>query len=185
MSAAAVSGGAGFSLQRDFSPASSSSAGALAPEAQVRNQALDADVQPPTIRLTRRFRFAASHRLHSPQLSEEENGSLYGKCNNPYGHGHNYVVEVTVRGPVDSQLGRVADLEQLDQLVHANIVKQFDHRNLNEDVAEFSGPLVPTTENLAAVVQARLSTAWPAGLPPLDRVRIFETRNNIFEIQSS
>jgi 6-pyruvoyltetrahydropterin/6-carboxytetrahydropterin synthase len=137
------------------------------------------------VRLTRRYRFAASHRLHSPQLSEEENCALYGKCNNPYGHGHNYIVEVTIHGPVDPISGRAVDLESLDSLVQGTIVKQFDHRNLNQDVAEFMGALVPTTENLAAIVQSRLSAAWPSGLPPLDRVRIFETRNNIFEIKHS
>ncbi len=179
------SSGAGFSRQRDFSPASSTSTRMLPPEAQPQRQPFDPQGSPATVRLTRRYRFAASHRLHSPQLSEEENCVLYGKCNNPYGHGHNYVVEVTVRGPVDPTLGRAVDLESLDHLVQVTIVKPFDHRNLNQDVAEFMGALVPTTENLAAIVQSRLSAAWPAGLPPLDRVRIFETRNNIFEIKHS
>jgi 6-pyruvoyltetrahydropterin/6-carboxytetrahydropterin synthase len=185
MSGVGHSGGAGFSLQRDFSPASSTSAGKLTPDAQSQLQPFDPQDNPATVRLTRRYRFAASHRLHSPQLSEEENCALYGKCNNPYGHGHNYIVEVTIHGPVDPISGRAVDLESLDSLVQGTIVKQFDHRNLNQDVAEFMGALVPTTENLAAIVQSRLSAAWPSGLPPLDRVRIFETRNNIFEIKHS
>ncbi len=182
-SAGLSSGGAGFSRQRDFSPPSSTSSGKLIPDAQAHLEPLDPSATPATVRLTRRYHFAASHRLHSPQLSEEENCALYGKCNNPYGHGHNYVVEVTVRGPVDAILGRAVNLERLDILAQVNIVKPFDHRNLNQDVPEFMGSLVPTTENLAAVVYDRLTHAWPGDLPSLHRVRIFETRNNIFEIK--
>ena len=97
------------------------------------------------MRLTRRYRFSASHRLHSDQLTEAENDVTYGKCNNPYGHGHNYVLEVTVQGPVDGITGRVADLPSLDDFVQKEIVSRYDHRNLNEQVEELSG-VVPTTE---------------------------------------
>jgi 6-pyruvoyltetrahydropterin/6-carboxytetrahydropterin synthase len=135
------------------------------------------------ILLTRRYRFSASHRLHSGALTPEENRRVYGKCDNPYGHGHNYTLEVTVGGPVDPKLGRAADVALLDRTVHASVVEELDRRNLNRDVAAFAGGAVPTTENLAAFVRGRLKQAWDGGLPPLKRIRIFETRNNIFEIE--
>ena len=133
------------------------------------------------MRLTRRYRFSASHRLHSDRLTEAENDVTYGKCNNPYGHGHNYVLEVTVQGPVDGITGRVADLPSLDDFVQKEIVSRYDHRNLNEQVEELSG-VVPTTEVVSAAIHARLDAHWPGQLPALDRVRIWETRNNIFEV---
>lgn len=133
------------------------------------------------MRLTRRYRFSASHRLHSDQLTEAENDVTYGKCNNPYGHGHNYVLDVTVQGPVDAVTGRVADLPSLDEFVQKEIVSRYDHRNLNDQVAELSG-VVPTTEVVSAAIHARLDTNWPSQLPALNRVRIWETRNNIFEV---
>ena len=89
-------------------------------------------------RVTRRYEFAASHRLHSSELSEDENRSLYGKCNNPYGHGHNYVVDVSVRGPRDLATGRAVDIGVLDGLVRREVLQPFDHRNLNREVAAFS-----------------------------------------------
>ena len=138
-----------------------------------------------TIRLTRRYQFSASHRLHAKELSEQSNQELYGKCNHPFGHGHNYEVEVTVRGPVDTLTGRVVDLQALDRLVHKTVTGPFDHRNLNEEVPEFQH-LVPTTENLAVIVDRRLRAEWPASFaglePALERVRIYETARNIFEI---
>lgn len=134
------------------------------------------------IALTRRYHFSASHRLHAASLSDGENREIFGKCNNPYGHGHNYVIEVTVKGPLD-RFGRAADIAGLDGVVERNVVRPFDHRNLNTEAPEFAD-LVPTTENLAAVAEQRLRAAWPESLPALYRVRIFETRNNIFEIGS-
>jgi len=133
------------------------------------------------IRVTRRYQFSASHRLHSHELPEEENRRLYGKCNNPFGHGHNYEVEITLSGPVDERTGRVADLDELDRLVQGNIIGPFQHRNLNEEVEEFRD-LVPTTENLTAIIERRLRAVWPSRQPALERVRIFETARNIFEI---
>ena len=133
------------------------------------------------MRLTRRYRFSASHRLHSDQLTEAQNDVTYGKCNNPYGHGHNYVLEVTVSGPVDVITGRVADLPALDRFVQKEIVSRYDHRNLNEEVEELSS-VVPTTEVVSAAIHARLDAHWPRQLPALHRVRIWETRNNIFEV---
>ena len=137
------------------------------------------------MQLTRRYRFCASHRLHSQGLSEQANQELYGKCNNPYGHGHNYEVEVTVSGPVDRQTGRVVSIQDLDTLVKGQIIEPFDHRNLNEEVADFQ-QLVPTTENFGVIIGQRLRAAWPSVFPEctpvLERVRIYETPRNIFQI---
>jgi 6-pyruvoyltetrahydropterin/6-carboxytetrahydropterin synthase len=127
--------------------------------------------------LGRRYRFAASHRLHTTQLSEEENCRLYGKCSNPFGHGHNYVVEVNVSGEVDPSTGMVANLADLDSFVERHVIEPFDHRYLNEEVAAFR-ETVPTTENLCIEVFQRLK-AFPQAR--LERVRIEETGNNSFE----
>ena len=136
------------------------------------------------VSLTRRYRFAASHRLHTPRLSESENQRVYGKCSNPYGHGHNYSVEVTVSGPIDPATGMIANLAQLDPYVEARILEAFDQKYLNEQVPEFAPEksLVPTTENLCRVIFQRLK-GFP--LAHLDRVRIEETGNNSFEIEES
>ena len=129
------------------------------------------------LHLTRRYSFAASHRLHSPRLSEEENWRTYGKCNNPYGHGHNYVVEVTVSGPVEASTGMVADLGELDRYVEREVLETFDHKYLNEEVAAFRDR-VPTTENLCIEIYNRLQ-AFPSAR--LERVRLEETSLNSFE----
>ena len=92
------------------------------------------------IRLTRRYRWPASHRLHSDALSEEQNWKLYGKCNNPYGHGHDYVLEVSVTGEVDARTGQVARRETLDALVESSVLNDFAHKNLNQDVPDFADP---------------------------------------------
>lgn len=137
------------------------------------------------IRLTRRYRFSASHRLHSQQLSEARNRELYGQCNNPLGHGHDYLLEVGVRGPVDQRSGRVADVAALDGLVAGEVIRPFDHRNLNQDVAEFAST-VPTAENLALEVERRLRARWsgvfPGEWPRLERIRIWETKRNAIEL---
>jgi 6-pyruvoyltetrahydropterin/6-carboxytetrahydropterin synthase len=131
----------------------------------------------PKIELGRRYRFAASHRLHSPQFSEEENCRVYGKCSNPFGHGHNYVLEVSMSGGVDPATGMIANLADLDTFVEHQIIGPFDHRNLNEEVAAFR-EVVPTTENLCIEIFRRLKTFPKA---KLERVRIQETANNSFE----
>jgi 6-pyruvoyltetrahydropterin/6-carboxytetrahydropterin synthase len=137
------------------------------------------------MRLTRRYRFSASHRLHAPALDDERNREIYGKCNNPYGHGHDYTLEVAVAGEPASATGRLIALGELDRLVESVILKAMDRRDLNSQVEEF-GKLVPTTENLAAVVAARLAKAWPAAFAGaaarLEKVRIHETNRNIFEV---
>ncbi|MGD0873066.1 MAG: 6-carboxytetrahydropterin synthase, partial [Bryobacteraceae bacterium] len=96
-------------------------------------------------RVTRRYRFAASHRLHSARLSDDENQRLYGECNNPYGHGHNYEVEVSARGPLDAS-GRAIDTKRLDELVQRQVLEPFGHRNLNADVNSFAR-VVPTSRS--------------------------------------
>ena len=135
-------------------------------------------------RVTRRYAFAASHRLDSPRLTTVENRRIYGKCNNPYGHGHNYVVEVSARGPRDAN-GRAIDTEALDGLVAREVLAPFDHRNLNAEVEAFYGT-VPTSENLAGEICRRLkrhwSTVFPGEWPRLEKVRIAETPRNIFEV---
>lgn len=133
--------------------------------------------RPLKVSLTRRYRFAASHRLHSARFSDEENRRLYGKCSNPHGHGHNYVVEVTMTGPVDPATGMVANLGDLDPFVGREVVEAFDHKYLNEQVTEFR-EVVPTSENLCREIYRRLKT-FPAAR--LERVRIEETSMNSFE----
>jgi 6-pyruvoyltetrahydropterin/6-carboxytetrahydropterin synthase len=134
-----------------------------------------------TLRLTRRYRFCASHRLDTPALSPEENKRLYGKCNNPYGHGHDYVLDVTVEGPTDST-GQVADRRALDALVNEKVLQRLDHKDLSKDVADLQG-VVATTENLAASIRNALSEDWPLAAR-LARVRISETDRNIFELET-
>lgn len=136
------------------------------------------------IRLTRRYRFSASHRLHSPVLTQRQNAELYGKCNNPHGHGHDYVLEVSVSGPVEEPTGRVADVAALDRLVEARILARLRHRDLNHEARDIAGE-VPTTENLTEGIRARLQESWPEVFPgpepKLERVRLYETPRNVFE----
>ena len=127
--------------------------------------------------VTRRYRFCAQHRLHSDSLSEEENWRVFGKCNNPNGHGHNYVVYVTVRGPMDARTGQVVDVPKLDQIVEANVVRRFDHHDLNRDPAFHTK--TTTGENLARLLWDILVTQIPQG--QLERVGVVETRDNYFE----
>lgn len=127
--------------------------------------------------LTRRYMFSASHRLHSEKMSREENARIFGKCNNPYGHGHNYFLEVTVSGQVDEGTGMVCNLADLDGLVDGQILARFDHQNLNT-LPEFS-KAVPTTENLCIAIYDILRPGFT--FAHLDKVRIEETMMNSFE----
>lgn len=127
--------------------------------------------------LTRRYLFSASHRLHSERLSDEQNRATYGKCNNPYGHGHNYALEVTVSGPVNQKTGMVCNLSELDRSVQEDVLDKFDHQNLNVR-QEFAGS-VPTTENLSELIFNILKQSFKAA--HLERVRIEETMMNSFE----
>ena len=127
--------------------------------------------------LTRRYIFSASHRLHSGELSEDENRAAYGKCNNPYGHGHNYALEVTVSGQVNSQTGMVCNLGELDNVIRREILERFDHENLN--VRQEFVATVPTTENLSRVIFNILKQSFTSA--HLERVRLEETMMNSFE----
>lgn len=137
------------------------------------------------MRLSRRYRFCASHRLHSDSLTDQENQDTFGKCNNPHGHGHNYVLDVTVSGRLDPITGQVVSPQALDRLVDECIVREMDHRNLNEEIPEFAA-LVPTSENLAVVIERRLRGKWEDRFtalgPRLDNVSLLETRRNRFDV---
>ena len=140
------------------------------------------------MRVTRRYRFAASHRLHSGLFPEERNRELYGKCNNPHGHGHDYVLEVTAAGPVDSVSGQAVNIPVLDRLVTGQVLRDFDHKYVNADVEEFQ-TLVPTSENIIRVIEDRLRRHWhdafAAPWPRLESIRLQETRRNRFESKVS
>ena len=129
------------------------------------------------VELGRRYRFSASHRLHNASLSEAANQEIYGKCNNPHGHGHNYILEVTVSGSVDAATGMIANLADLDAFVERQVLNDYDHKSFNEDVPAFRN-IVPTTENLCVDIFRRLKT-FPAA--KLERIRVEETGNNSFE----
>lgn len=130
-----------------------------------------------TAYLGRRYGFSASHRLYCPEWDEARNYDVFGKCANPYGHGHNYIVEVLVGGAVDSVTGMVLDLGLLDRVAREQVIEPFDHCNLNEHAA-FAGR-VPTSENVCMEIFARLQRALPDGV--LRQVRVEETGNNTFE----
>jgi len=129
-------------------------------------------------RVTRRVHFSAGHRLHNPDLSDEENRDTYGLCNNPSGHGHNYDLEVTVEGPVDPVTGFVMDLKRLKRLLETEVLADVDHANLNVDVDWMAG-VIPTTENLAVAIWRRLEGGLP-GVRLLS-VRLWETDRNSVE----
>lgn len=131
--------------------------------------------------LTRRYRFSASHRLFHPEFSAAENDRIYGKCNNPGGHGHNYRLEVTVAGRPDPATGMVVNLTDLDGAVQSEILERFDHAYLNADEECFSGR-VPTAENLCVEIFRRLEERIALFAPArLARVRLEETSKNSFE----
>lgn len=146
-----------------------------------RSRSLAADCvrgdEKPMVLLTRTYEFCAAHRLHSPELSEEANAELFGKCNNPAGHGHNYILDVTVCGDIDPQTGSIVDLARLDSLVNTEVVDRYDHKNFNLDLPEFSG-VNPTTENLVRVIWDRLAPL-PRGCV-LHEVAVHETDRNTF-----
>lgn len=127
--------------------------------------------------LTRRYMFSASHRLHNETMSAEENLALFGKCNNPHGHGHNYMLEVTVSGRVDESTGMVCNLLDLDGFVRERILERFDIQNLNA-LPEFERE-IPTTENLCTTIHEILQRGFTCA--HLERVRIEETMMNSFE----
>ncbi len=127
--------------------------------------------------LTRRYLFSASHRLHSPEMSADENRATYGKCNNPYGHGHNYALEVTVSGQVDERTGMVCNLVDLDGFMEREVVSRYNLENLNT-MQEFT-QTVPSTENLCVEIFEILQRGFQKA--HLERVRLEETMMNSFE----
>jgi 6-pyruvoyltetrahydropterin/6-carboxytetrahydropterin synthase len=136
--------------------------------------------------LTRRYRFCASHRLHNEALSDDANLRIYGKCDSPFGHGHNYALEVTVEGPIDQETGMVFDLVALDGLVEKEVLERFDHTNLNLDVENFRHR-VPTTENVCVeifhLLEGKVEGCGPLRAARLARVRLEETNWNFFEYE--
>jgi 6-pyruvoyltetrahydropterin/6-carboxytetrahydropterin synthase len=134
--------------------------------------------------LTRRYRFSAGHRLHNDALNADENRRVYGKCNNPNGHGHNYLLEVTVAGAIDPATGMVFDLATLDGIVAGRVIEKLDHKNLNLDMENFR-TRVPTTENLCLeiykLLRDPLEQAGAVRGLQLNRVRLEETSLNSFE----
>lgn len=132
----------------------------------------------PNVTVTRRLRFNAAHRVHNPTLSDAENTRLFGKCNNPNWHGHNYTLEVSVSGPIDAITGYVVDLGNVRDIVEREVISKTDHRNLNLEVDYLSG-INPTSEN---IVVAMWDVIAPALLPArLQRLRLWETENNYVE----
>lgn len=131
--------------------------------------------------ITRRYRFCAAHRLHTDHLSAEDNWAAFGKCNNPNGHGHNYVVLVTVAGSGEQSGGQSLDLVQLDRIVTGRIVNRFDHHDLNQD-PDFANQTT-TGENLVLLIWNLLASQLPAG--QLQKVGVIETRDNYFEYSGS
>ena len=137
------------------------------------------------ISLTRRYHFPASHRLHSARLSDQENDRVYGKCNNPFGHGHDYVLELTVSGELNPLTGLLVPLQRLDRFVAQKILRLFAYRNINVDVPQFAD-LVPTTENVALVIGDLVRQNWQESFGDLQicasRVHVQETDRNGFEV---
>ena len=121
--------------------------------------------------LTRKSEFSASHHYHNPDFTPEQNRSIFGKCNNPHGHGHNYTLEVTVKGSVNPQTGFVMDLKDLKEVLNREVLDAMDHRYLNKEVPEFAHQ-VPTTENVAIAIWNRLEKKL--NVAKLHRVRVYE-----------
>jgi len=132
----------------------------------------------PDVTVTRRLMFNAAHRVHNPTLSDEENARLFGKCNNPNWHGHNYTLDVSVQGPIDARTGYVIDLGVLKQLVEERVVNKINHKNFNLDV-DFMRGVIPTSENIIVAIWRELE---PAIRPSrLTRLVLWETTNNYVE----
>ena len=134
----------------------------------------------PIVTVTRRLRFNAAHRIHNPALSDEENAALFGKCNNPNWHGHNYVLEVTVEGPIDDRTGYVIDLGALKTIVQREVIDRVDHRNMNIDV-DFMRGINPTAENIVVACWRAIESHVTPGR--LKRLRLWETENNYVEYE--
>ena len=132
----------------------------------------------PQVTVTRRMHFSAAHRVHNPAMSDEENRATFGKCNNPNWHGHNYILDISVRGGVDERTGYVIDLSRVKQIAEERVVSKVDHRNLNLEV-DFLRGIVPTTENLVVGIWRELEPALKPA--QLTRLVLWETVNNYVE----
>ncbi|MCU7490236.1 MAG: 6-carboxytetrahydropterin synthase [Bacteroidota bacterium] len=128
--------------------------------------------------VTRREVFSASHRLHNPKLDDNENRSIYGKCNNQYGHGHNYILEVVIAGETDPKTGYLIDIKCLKEIILRNVIDKVDHKHLNYEV-DFLKGIIPTTENLAVAIWKELKDKITSGR--LFSVKLYETENNYVE----
>jgi len=128
--------------------------------------------------VTRREIFSSSHRIYNPDFSDSENERVFGKCNNPNGHGHNYTLEVTVAGEVDSKTGYVIDLKLLKEIIIENVIQKVDHKNLNLDVDFLKGK-IPTSENICVGIWNQLIGKIPSG--KLYSIKLYETENNYVE----
>ena len=141
----------------------------------------------PIAHFTRRYRVSTSHRLHAPCLDEQQNRDTYGKCNNPFGHGHNYFIEITVAGPIDLETGFVVDMPKLDALAQRELIDRFDAQHMNADPV-FAGDFVPSTENFSIEVERvfrrEVPLLDPTGRLRLHRIGIEETKNNSFDLMS-
>ena len=136
----------------------------------------------PIVTVTRRLRFNAAHRLHNPALSDDENAALFGKCNNPNWHGHNYILEVAVEGPIDERTGYVIDLSTLKSIVQREVIDRVDHRNLNE-LPPFDEELNPSAENLARFILEYLNGRVGDDRVQVYKVRCFETPTSVATYQ--
>jgi 6-pyruvoyltetrahydropterin/6-carboxytetrahydropterin synthase len=136
------------------------------------------------IYLTKRFHFSASHRVFNPELSNEENFRKYGNCSNPNGHGHNYILEITITGELDSSLGYLIDLKEVKMIVEEKIISKVDHKNLNMDV-DFMQGVIPSAENIAVQFWNQLEQFFNTRDCRLYSVRITETDNNIAEYKGN
>lgn len=130
------------------------------------------------ISVTRKATFSASHRLHNPEWSEEKNIAIYDICNNPKGHGHNYILEVTVSGNTDPESGYVIDLKKMKRIINENIIQYVDHKHLNFDVPFLKG-IIPTSENIAVVFWDILKDKFED--KKLTKIKLWETENNVIE----
>ena len=134
----------------------------------------------PEVTVTRRLHFSAAHRVHNPAMSDDENRRVFGKCNNPNWHGHNYILDVSVTGTLDERTGYVIDLSRVKQIVEERVIQQVDHRNLNLEV-EFMRGIIPTTENVVVAFWRELE---PALAPArLTKLVLWETVNNHVEYE--
>lgn len=130
------------------------------------------------ILVTRRELFSSSHRLYNQNFSDDENERVFGKCSNPNGHGHNYILEVIVIGEIDTDTGYVVDLKVLKEIIRENVIKKVDHKNLNLDV-DFLNNKIPTAENIAVGIWNQLVNKIPSG--KLYSIKLYETENNYVE----